>query len=589
MNIKHTLCTAVTAALISILGPNVIMSKTYYAASETAITDLNLADGTYVIDAELHGGSGRAHIESPVQITVEKGGARATIVMSSEYYDYCILDGVTYKPVNTTGNSAFEVPLTAIGYEMPFQADTTAMSTPHLVDYTILMDADSLRPMGEENSSEVSNETASEQASEGTEENLAGAAESAAAPAENRLADRAIYDIEGLAFDHSMELKYADCFAVDYYSHSFKVLTILDEGSFLLVPEDQDIPDNLPDDLKVLKQPLENLYLVATSAMDDFVQIDGLSNITLSGTDADGWYIPEAKEAIENGSITYAGKYSAPDYERIVASGCSLAIESTMIYHNPEVREKLEEFGIPVMVEHSSYERHPLGREEWIRFYGALLNKEDTADAFFEKECSKLDSIRQTEELASDANADDADANLSDAALTDTGDAVLNDAAATAKKTVAIFAINSTGTVTVRTGNDYMAKMVELAGGTYIFENLLSDSNKATTNLSMEEFYAKAQSADVLIYNVPMTNEVQTKDQLMALNPLLADFKAVQDGHVWRTTANLFQKATGTADLILDIHNALADTQERYGTEEAADQSADTTAGDELTFMYRLK
>ena len=87
----------------------------------------------------------------------------------------------------------------------------------------------------------------------------------------------------------------------------------------------------------------------------------GSDSISLSGTKADGWYIDEAKEALESGAVSFAGKYNAPDYELILSKKCDLALESTMIYHNPEVKEKLEEFGIPVLVEHSSYESHPLG------------------------------------------------------------------------------------------------------------------------------------------------------------------------------------------------------------------------------------
>ena len=81
--------------------------------------------------------------------------------------------------------------------------------------------------------------------------------------------------------------------------------------------------------------------------MDMFRMLGALPDIRFSGTDASGWYIPEAKEAMENGSILYAGKYSEPDYERIVSEGCGLAIENTMILHSPEVKEKLESFRNP--------------------------------------------------------------------------------------------------------------------------------------------------------------------------------------------------------------------------------------------------
>ncbi|MFR0985634.1 MAG: hypothetical protein ACLSFZ_02895 [Frisingicoccus sp.] len=91
---------------------------------------------------------------------------------------------------------------------------------------------------------------------------------------------------------------------------------------------------------------MDHIYMVASAVMDMFRAIDVLDAVRLSGTDTDGWYIEEAKRAMEDGRILYAGKYSMPDYERIL-SGCRLAIENMMITHTPEVQEKLEGFGIP--------------------------------------------------------------------------------------------------------------------------------------------------------------------------------------------------------------------------------------------------
>ena len=82
------------------------------------------------------------------------------------------------------------------------------------------------------------------------------------------------------------------------------------------------------------------------------------------------------------GNLIYAGKYSAPDYELLLSGGCTFAIENTMITHNPEVKEKLEELGIKVMIERSSYEKHPLGRLEWIKLFGVLFGREQQAKAF---------------------------------------------------------------------------------------------------------------------------------------------------------------------------------------------------------------
>ena len=176
-----------------------------------------------------------------------------------------------------------------------------------------------------------------------------------------------------------MELLYADQFSVDYYDNGFAMITIADDNRYLVVPEGETVPGGLPDGVTVIRRPLNNIYLVATSAMDLFCSLDAVDRITLSGTDASGWYIREARQAIESGAMSYAGKYNAPDYELILSKSCDLAVESTMIYHSPEVKEQLETLGIPVLVERSSYESHPLGRREWLKLYAVLLGREEMA------------------------------------------------------------------------------------------------------------------------------------------------------------------------------------------------------------------
>lgn len=135
-----------------------------------------------------------------------------------------------------------------------------------------------------------------------------------------------------------MDLLYADQFSADYYEDGIALITIGDADQFLLLPEGVSAPDGLPASITVLHKPVKNIYLVATSAMDDFIRLDALDSIALSGTKETGWYLPEAKTAMEEGKIAYAGKYSAPDYETIVSSSCELAVESTMIYHTRRSR-----------------------------------------------------------------------------------------------------------------------------------------------------------------------------------------------------------------------------------------------------------
>lgn len=346
---------------------------------------------------------------------------------------------------------------------------------------------------------------------------------------------------DALDIDHSLELLYAGQFAVDYYQDGYIGITIADTDTYLVVPEGAEVPSGVPASVAVLRQPLDSIYLVATSAMDLFRELGAIDAVTLSGTDADGWYIEEARRAIESGQMQYAGKYSAPDYERILEQGCDLAVESTMIYHTPEVKEQLERFGIPVLVERSSYESHPLGRMEWIKLYAALLGKEDAAEAYFAGLMEKLSPILEQE---------------------NTG------------KTVAFFYITSNGAVNVRKSGDYIAKSIDLAGGVYAFPELSAeDSAMSTMNMQMEAFYEGARDADVLIYNSTIDGELRTLDELLAKSAVLGDFKAVREGNVWCTGKNLFQESLGLGALIGDIHAIL--------TEENLDDGA-------LTYLHRL-
>ena len=106
---------------------------------------LGLADGSYTVDVTLSGGSGRASVESPAQLTVENGKATAVIVWSSSNYDYMKVDGVQYDLLNTEGNSAFAIPVLGFDFPIPVQANTIAMSTPHEIEYTLYFDSSTIQ------------------------------------------------------------------------------------------------------------------------------------------------------------------------------------------------------------------------------------------------------------------------------------------------------------------------------------------------------------------------------------------------------------------------------------------------------------
>ena len=333
-----------------------------------------------------------------------------------------------------------------------------------------------------------------------------------------------------LTYTGSMDLVYAEKFAVDYYEDGYALITVNQDMQYLLVPEGMEAPEDLAEGIAVLQQPVDHIYLVASAVMDMFVSMDALDSVRFSGLQESGWYIEEAREAMEAGDILYAGKYSAPDYERILAEGCGLAVENTMIYHTPEVKEQLENFGIPVLVDYSSYEAEPLGRTEWVKLYGLLIGKEEAAEEAFQSEMEAFQSIQESEE--------------------DIGD----------EKSVAFFYITANGEANVRKSSDYLAKMIDMAGGEYIFRNLGDEESASSTEtMQMEEFYAGAKDADYIIYNSTIDGELSSLDELLAKSPLLKDFKAVEIGNVFCTTRDLYQSSMELGTIISDIHSMLTD------------------------------
>ena len=333
-----------------------------------------------------------------------------------------------------------------------------------------------------------------------------------------------------LTYTGSMDLVYAEKFAVDYYEDGYALITVNQDMQYLLVPEGMEAPKDLAEGIAVLQQPVDHIYLVASAMMDMFVSMDALDSVRFSGLQESGWYIEEAREAMEAGDILYAGKYSTPDYEQILAEGCGLAVENTMIYHTPEVKEQLENFGIPVLVDYSSYEAEPLGRTEWVKLYGLLIGKEEAAEEAFQSEMEAFQSIQESEE--------------------DIGD----------EKSVAFFYITANGEANVRKSSDYLAKMIDMAGGEYIFRNLGDEESASSTEtMQMEEFYAGAKDADYIIYNSTIDGELSSLDELLAKSPLLKDFKAVENGNVFCTTRDLYQSSMELGTIISDIHSMLTD------------------------------
>lgn len=518
-------------AVITIIFTLLVMllcscKKSYVADTNGA---LGLKTGDYKVDITLEGGTGKVSITSPAVMKVTAGEAIAFLEWSSPNYDYMIVDGQKYLNMSEVGNSVFEVPIKALDEKISVIADTTAMSTPHEIEYNITL------KLVEDDSSENKSEVY-----------------------ENNSESNTVYEKfeiiqnigDDLIYDHSMEIKYAKCFSVDYYRDSkdsnviYRLININSEGRFLFYPDSlsQTEIDNLKSvvekvsketagKIELIKSP-QNIYLAASQVMDYFVSINQIDRIKFSALSTNDWYIDKAKEKMTDKSIAYAGKYSAPDYELLLSGKCDLAIENTMIYHTPEVKEKLQKLGMPVVVDNSSYEDSPLGRCEWVKLYGAMLGCEEKAVQVFDDQINKVNSITN---LSTNENV----------------------------KTIAFFYIASNNTVKVRGSRDYFTNMIEMAGGKSVFNDYLDEKDSsATVSLQMEVFYAAAQNADYILYNSTIDDELLSINDLLKKSDFFKDFKAVKEGKVYCISKNMFQSTMEIGDVILDINKMISERED---------------------------
>ena len=344
----------------------------------------------------------------------------------------------------------------------------------------------------------------------------------------------------------SLELKYAGQYTVDLYDDGYRHIHIADGTDYVCVPEGAQKTDLGYEGAVIIQLPVNEIYLAASSAMDLFARLDSLDSIGSCSTTAEDYTIEEAKERIESGDIRYVGRYAAPDYEAIIDSCCSLAIESTMITHSPETKEELERLGLPVLVERSSYEKDPLGRLEWIKLYGVLLGKEEEAAAFFDAQEEKLRTVREGLDIK-DENE---------------------------RLSVAFFYVSANGYINIRKPGDYISTMIEMAGGRYCPGDMDTGEANAlsTMNINWEQFYAEASQADILIYNSTIDGGVKTLADLVDKNSLCEDFKAVKTGRVYCTDTDVFQKSSAVCDVILDLYRVI-----------------NGDGKDELVYIYELK
>ena len=340
--------------------------------------------------------------------------------------------------------------------------------------------------------------------------------------------------IDGAGEAKKVELYCAECFTLYEYENGDSYI-VTDDGSKYLVT-DLD-PDGLDPDTAVLRRNADHIYMAASAAMSFYDSLGRISDIRFSAIKESGWDIESAAEAMRSGDMVYAGKYSEPDYELLLTEGCSYSIQSTMSDHVPKVRQKLTEIGIPVFVDRSSYESHPLGRCEWIKVYAHLTGDIELGDRLFEEQKEHFDRLEGIESSG---------------------------------KTVVFFYISASGKIVTRKAGDYVTTMIEMAGGENVFDFLGDDNASSTVTLEPEEFCIHAKDADIIIYNINLGGEIHSIDELVEKNELLAEFRAVKEGNVFCTSRSVYQEIMKMGEILTDFHTVFSGS------------------GDELKYLYRI-
>lgn len=224
-------------------------------------------------------------------------------------------------------------------------------------------------------------------------------------------------------------------------------------------------------------------------------------------------------------SLVYSGSYKEPDYEMIVDLDTQLVIDANNLDGNPDVIEKYTELGIPYLSIRNGKEAHPLGYNEWAKVFGAVLGMWDEANAYFD-EC-----VSQVEALASVEN--------------------------TGKSVLMLYFSSDGGKIYVPRGGDSWGRLVELAGGVNGAAEYEAGET-GTGTISSEDFYAMFKDVDYL-FNMNMAAKLWTLDELVEHEPLLKDFKAVQDGNAFICIDRIYQFNYDFAGMIRDMNQILTD------------------------------
>jgi iron complex transport system substrate-binding protein len=315
-----------------------------------------------------------------------------------------------------------------------------------------------------------------------------------------------------------LRLKYTRHFKIEYVGNGCKKVTDAAGREFLLVPR-RSVRPQVFGNIPVIYTPIQKaLYTSMTQVclLRPFHNPTIWASVMGVTSPSTEWYIPEIRRGLQNGSIQYIGDGYEPDFETIQA----LQPDIVFTYGGPngqfKLMKKLSELKIPYAVDNEYLETDPLGQLEWIRFIAAFYDQGQAAEEYFrQSEKRILDTARKLQGR---------------------------------KRPKIAWGMIYNGKVYVAAGDSYVAKMIDLAGGDYLFKQL----TRGNTALNIETFYAQSKNADILV-NSAYAPAVPSIKAMLSQAPILEDLNAVRRGQVWSMQPWYNQRVDQNDQILLDL------------------------------------
>ncbi len=306
-------------------------------------------------------------------------------------------------------------------------------------------------------------------------------------------------------------VKYAKNFQIEIHD-GYKILKVKEDGEWKTYVLYHDKPPKGVRGIPI-KIPVRRLVVMSSTHIAQLEAINGTSAVVgFMWGHRYKLYFPDVVKRIEEGKIVDLGPPSSPDYEKLV----ELHPDLVVIYvtkGTEKVREKLKELGIPYVVDSEWLETNPLGRAEWVKFFGALLDKDKQANEYFNR---IVENVKRVEEKVKGL-----------------------------KRPKVLWALVWRGKVYVPRGNSYVANEIRMAGGSYVFSSLNGTGSEI---INMEDLLAKGQDADVFVYP---SYFVKSLKDVKNVDPRLAEIKAFKERRVYNITPDYWQLGLLHADVVI--------------------------------------